>query len=121
MAKIVIVDDEHENCLVMDGILKHCTHKHITKYCCSGADAVSLVASWKPDLVFMDISMPVMDGFTAIENIRRQGYTGKIIIVTADHRSENARHAAKSGANGFLAKPVDIKSVCSIVDQFVPI
>ncbi|HIJ85900.1 MAG: DNA-binding response regulator [Magnetococcales bacterium] len=119
MAKVLVVDDEPPNCLLLEAFLRRCAHKHSTKACHSGADAIALSISWKPDLVFMDIHMPGLDGIATIKSIREKGFSGKIVIVTADHRSENARLGAKAGANGFLAKPVDGKNICSLVDQFV--
>lgn len=120
MAKIMVVDDEPPNCMLLEAFLKRCPRKHLTKACHSGAAAITLADSWKPDLVFIDIHMPGMDGITAIKSLRDRGYLGKVIIVTADHRSENARLGAKAGANGFIAKPIDGKNVCNLVNQFVP-
>lgn len=116
MKKILVVDDEPRNCMLMEAFLKRCPQKPVTKACFSGIEALSLVASWKPDMVFIDLHMPGMDGIEAIKGIRGQGFSGKIIIVTADSRSENAPLGAKAGANGFLAKPVDGKSICSTLE-----
>jgi len=120
VAKILVIDDEPPNCMLMEAFLKRCPHKHTTKACYSGADAIAMAESWKPDLIFIDIHMPGLDGIATVKSIRDKGFPGKIIIVTADHRSENARMGAKAGANGFLAKPVDGKNICSLVEQFVP-
>lgn len=67
------------------------------------------------------ISSLIKDSVESIFRIylETNGYSGKIIIITADHRSDNARLGAKVGANGFLAKPVDRKAICNLVDQFV--
>ncbi|MBF0138755.1 MAG: response regulator [Magnetococcales bacterium] len=120
MAKILIVDDEPINCLILEKFLTEAGKGHDAKSCESGAEAIQLAASWNPDLIFMDLNMPGMDGITAITNIRKQGYTGKIIIVTANHSSQNARLGAKAGANGFLAKPVDGKNITSVVESILP-
>ncbi|MBF0110912.1 MAG: response regulator [Magnetococcales bacterium] len=120
VARILLIDDEPQNCLLLEALLRRCPHKHTAKSGYSGNDAITLAASWKPDLIFIDIHMPGLDGIATVKSIRDQGFAGKIVIVTADHRSENARMGAKAGANGFLAKPIDGKSICGLVDQFVP-
>ncbi|MBF0422876.1 MAG: response regulator [Magnetococcales bacterium] len=116
MSKILVVDDEPQNCLLMEAFLKRCPQKPVTKSCYAGAQAVALVGSWKPDAIFIDLHMPGMDGIDTIKAIRAAGFTGRIIIVTADHRSENARLGSKAGANGFLAKPVDGRSICKTLE-----
>lgn len=117
MSKILIVDDEPINCLILEKFLGEPGKGYVPKSCLSGTEAVQLAASWKPDLILMDLNMPGMDGITTIDTIRGQGYTGKIVIVTANHSSQNARLGAKAGANGFLAKPVDGKNILRIVES----
>ncbi len=116
MADIMIVDDEPNNCSLLEQYLARANHKTIS--CYSGMDACRKVRTSNFDLIFMDIHMPDMDGIATIRRLRLLGYTGKIIIVTADPRGENARAGAQAGANGFLAKPV-MSNINEIIDQFV--
>ncbi|MBF0133988.1 MAG: response regulator [Magnetococcales bacterium] len=119
MAKILVVDDEPQNCLLLEATLKRCPTPHASRSCYSGPDAITLADSWKPDLIFMDIHMPGMDGIETIQTIRNKGFAGKIVIVTADSRSQNARLGVKAGANGFLAKPIDFRNICNLVNQLM--
>lgn len=114
MADILIVDDEPINCSLLEQLLKKCNHS--TASCYSGKDACHEARMFHFDLIFMDIHMPDMDGIETIKNLRIQGYVGKIIIITADPKGENARQGAKAGANGFLAKPVQA-NICDVVKQ----
>ena len=84
----------------------------------NGALAVEAVATHAPlyyDLVFMDIQMPVMDGYEAARRIRnlKMDRVGElpIIAMTADAFSEDVKQAALAGMNGHLAKPVDLKQL----------
>ena len=71
----------------------------------NGRDAVSKFAELRPDLVTMDISMPVMDGFEAIREIVRRDPAARTLVITAQADAA-AQHAAReAGAVGFLAKP----------------
>ncbi len=116
MADILIVDDEPDNCFLLEQLLKKCNHK--TTSCYNGADACNEAKMFHFDLIFMDIHMPIMDGIATIKRLRRQGYSGKIIIITADPKGANAIAGTKAGAEGFLAKPVTNK-ICDIVKQFI--
>ncbi len=116
MASILLVDDEPNNCSLLRQYLEKCKHKTSSSY--SGKDALTKADKLHFDLVFMDIYMPGMDGIETIKRLRAQGFAGKIIVVTADPSSSNARESAKAGANGFLAKPIQV-NVCDLVDEFV--
>ncbi len=116
MADILIVDDSPQNCQLLEAMLKKCSHRIMHSY--SGRDACSKAKTSHFDLIFMDIMMPVMDGIEAIGIIRKQGFRGKIIIVTADPSSKNALRGVKAGANGFLAKPIT-GNLCDIVSEFI--
>ncbi len=77
----------------------------------NGLDALKAIAETTYDLVLMDLHMPVMDGFTAVEEIRQKGISGvdgeplKIIAVTADVMKGDRAKCLASGMDGYLAKP----------------
>ena len=75
-------------------------------------DAVSGNSGAIPDVILMDIQMPVMDGYTAAERIRAiQGQPGQeipIVALTADAFASDITHARRSGMNAFIAKPIDL-------------
>ncbi len=73
----------------------------------NGAEAVEAVRAEKPDLVLMDLQMPVMDGFDATRNLRADGYTGPVLALSAAVMEEDRQRARDAGVNGHLGKPVD--------------
>lgn len=78
----------------------------------NGADALSLVHSASPDLVILDISMPVMSGTEVMEKLRQLGFPGRIIVLSAYREFEYAQAALRAGASEYLLKPFeDRKSV----------
>ncbi|MBF0422836.1 MAG: response regulator [Magnetococcales bacterium] len=119
MTKVLIVDDELENCIVLERIFLECPGNPDLKTCHSGEEALTRMAAWQPDIIFMDLHLPGMDGIMTIKNMRQTGFSGKIVLMTGDYRSEHARNAARAGADGFLAKPVDGKYLCTIVASVV--
>jgi DNA-binding NarL/FixJ family response regulator len=71
-----------------------------------GADAVRQAARLRPDVVVMDIQMPITDGIAATAQISAAGH-GRVLILTTFHLDENVVGALRSGASGFLLKDVD--------------
>ncbi|GAA2180578.1 ANTAR domain-containing response regulator [Leucobacter tardus] len=70
-----------------------------------GESAVRLATELTPDLVLMDVSMPLRDGISATEILSRQGI-GPVVLMTADGRRESYQRATSAGALGYLTKPV---------------
>jgi CheY-like chemotaxis protein len=79
--------------------------------------------SRKPDIIFMDVSMPVMDGFQASQHIRayerEESLPAAVIIaVTGLASEESQREAYNSGINLFMSKPVPLKEMKRIVEEW---
>ncbi len=104
MAKIMIIDDS----LVARMSLKSCIPKdsgHEIKEGSDGSAAIALYQTFKPDLTFMDLTMPGMDGMAALAEIRRLDPTAKVIILTADIQTRTIERVMELGAFGLLKKP----------------
>jgi len=103
--KILVVDDIFEN---RDWLMKILT---VVGFSVRGADngetGIRMWKEWSPQLILMDMHMPVMDGFAAIREIKaeRAGLKTVVIALTASAMDADRRRAEESGANGFLAKP----------------
>jgi len=71
-----------------------------------GADAVRQVRKLRPDVVVMDIRMPVQDGITATERIAADGQA-RVLVLTTFHLDEHVVRALRAGASGFMLKDID--------------
>ncbi len=103
--RILIVDDKQENREVLFHMLGSIGFR--LRQAVDGQDAVRQFAEWRPQLIFMDMRMPVLDGAAAIRQIRQMedGDKVRIISVTAGAFAEDRRSALDAGADAFLAKP----------------
>jgi CheY-like chemotaxis protein len=72
-----------------------------------GAQGVALAAEKSPDLILMDISLPIMDGYTATRMIRETRPDLPIIGLSAHAMNGDAQRARDAGCNDYLTKPVD--------------
>ena len=73
----------------------------------NGAEAVEAVSDQAPDLILMDLQMPVMDGFEATRTLREQGYTGPVIALSAAVMDDDRAQAHEAGMVAHLGKPID--------------
>lgn len=72
-----------------------------------GFDAVELCEEKRPDVVLMDVKMPVFDGLTAAETILSRELAGCVVLLTAFQDREIVERAGRIGVTGYLAKPID--------------
>ncbi|GAA5226045.1 response regulator transcription factor [Paeniglutamicibacter antarcticus] len=115
--RIVLVDDEN---LVRAGlrmILESDPRIVVVGECADGRAAVSMAASLAPDVLLMDIRMPVMDGLEASEEILRHAPEQKILILTTFNTDEMVLRALKAGASGFLLKDTPPAELMEAINQ----
>ncbi len=105
--RLLVVDDVPQNRAMMLDLLQDAGF--IVAAAANGLESLVLLDSFKPDLILMDVMMPVMDGNETTRRIRRLPGWGDIpiVAVTASASVEDERKSMDAGANGFLAKPVD--------------
>jgi two-component system chemotaxis response regulator CheB len=112
MIKVLIVDDSPSETLMLKAVLECDATIKVIGYARDGAEAVKLVATLKPDLITMDIEMPVMDGFEATRLIMSQCPT-PIVVISAklnDALLNATFKALEAGALTVLDKPQNITS-----------
>lgn len=116
--KLLIVDDS----LIMRRAIERCLSGHKFKeirVAVNGRAAVEEFSRFQPDVVTMDITMPEMDGLTAVERILRNNPRAIILIVSALADKSTAVEAIKRGASGFILKPISIESIQEALDDIL--
>lgn len=112
--KALIVDDAALARTMLRKLLEENGFQEICE-AANGEEAVRLYQSAKPDLVTMDITMPGMDGVTAIKKIIEHDPRANIIVCSALGEKSIVLEAIQSGAKHFIVKPFDNAKVLSIV------
>lgn len=115
MKKILIAEDNDSNYLLASIILKK---QYEVCRAHNGAEAVTLVQEWQPDIVLMDWKMPIMTGLEATIKIRESNTTIPIIALTAYAFTSDRQQALEAGCNEFLTKPINIKELTTILSQY---
>jgi CheY-like chemotaxis protein len=89
--------------------------------CASGGDALATAANWSPDLILLDVMMPVMDGPTTLTHLRQSRRTADIPVVfmTARAQPRELEHFVSLGAEGVIAKPFDPMTLASVVRNYI--
>ncbi|VAX21910.1 Chemotaxis protein CheC -- inhibitor of MCP methylation [hydrothermal vent metagenome] len=81
----------------------------------NGLEALSLLKSEKIDLMFLDLTMPEMDGYQVLGKIQEEGIDVKVIVVSADIQPKALKRVQELGAVGFVKKPMDGKKAEPII------
>lgn len=85
----------------------------------NGQEAVQKYQKIKPDLVLMDITMPVMDGLTAVAEIKKIDPEAKIVMCSALGQQNTVMSAIKAGAKDFIVKPYQPDKILTTIKRFL--
>lgn len=108
--KIVIVDDDRVMRAVLGTLIKNEGYD-LAGEAGDGREAVKQYLLLQPDIIFMDVEMPVVDGIAALKAIRAYGTTCQVVIVSATATQSIVSLAIENGAAGFLVKPISAKKI----------
>lgn len=106
---IVIVDDDPITRMDIRGMLKEANY-NVVGEASDGFKAIELCKMYHPDLVIMDVQLPILDGLKASKRIIADRLTGGVILLTAISDKKTVEKAAAIGVHGYIVKPLDEKS-----------
>jgi CheY-like chemotaxis protein len=113
----MVVDDNQDAADSLAMLLRLQGHEVRVAY--SGMAALEMTKTYTPDVVFMDIGMPGMDGYEAARRIRELPGLGKVVLaaLTGWGQKEDRRRTAEAGFNHHLVKPPEPKAVESVLAE----
>lgn len=114
MLTAIIIDDEYNSRNALrQKIVNHCPDVNIISDCENGEDGIKKIDDQKPDIVFLDVEMPRMNGFTMLQQLKNKNF--EVIFTTAyDHY---AIKAIKFSALDYLLKPVEVEDLKAAVEK----
>jgi two-component system cell cycle response regulator DivK len=116
---ILVVEDSALNRKLVETVLK--PHGYRVILAENGQDGVEVALREKPDLILMDVMMPVMNGYEATQQIKRQSDMAAVPIValTASAMPHERERAMQAGCDGYITKPIDTRAFLGQVKEFL--
>ncbi len=120
MAKKVLIADDEENIVIsIEFLIDQAGYE--AEIARDGEEALSKIASFKPDLILLDVMMPKINGFEVCRRIRedRQFDSTKIIMLTAKGREVEVAKGLALGANAYIIKPFSTKELMAEIKRIL--
>ncbi|MDO8281198.1 MAG: response regulator [Thermodesulfovibrionia bacterium] len=119
MKKILVVEDNDKNLRLIRDILRY--YKYEVIEAVNGEEAVTYAVSRLPDLILMDIQMPVMDGFKALKLLRENPATKdiKAIALTSFAMAGDREKILSAGFNDYISKPMDTRALPAMMKKYL--
>lgn len=112
----VLIADDHKMVRVgLAAILEQTKHLEVVGSADNGAEAVKMALTLRPDVVIMDLMMPVMDGVEATRRIRAAAPEVKVLVLTTFGTSDGIAHALDAGATGAIMKNADYEELTDAI------
>ncbi len=103
--RVLVVEDDDGAAQLLQAILESETGITVLGRARHGREALTMVAALNPDVVLMDLNMPVMDGVEATRRLRKLGSTARIVVTTGVNDAAMLQEAREAGADAVVAKP----------------
>jgi two-component system, cell cycle response regulator DivK len=118
--RILVVEDQEDNRRIIRDLLTSAGYELIEAQ--DGAEGVRLAESERPDLILMDIQLPVLDGHEATRRIKQNPELRHIpiIVVTSYALSGDEQKAVAAGSDGYVAKPFSPRQLLATIRKFLP-
>jgi two-component system, cell cycle response regulator len=119
MGRILVAEDNLANLELMREILDIHGHEIIEAH--DGSEALLQAELAHPDLILLDVNMPVMNGFEVLERLRGNPQLAsiKVVALTAYAMRGDREKALQAGFDGYLTKPIDIQTLTETIETFL--
>jgi two-component system, NarL family, nitrate/nitrite response regulator NarL len=116
--RVLIADDHRLFAEALEAILAGDERIRVVGHALDGRQAVELAEEHDPDVVLMDISMPLMDGIEAAKQLREEGSDARILMLTSSNSRTDVSRARQAGADGYVTKD---RIAAELIDAIVEV
>jgi two-component system cell cycle response regulator DivK len=116
--KILVIEDNEQNLYLVRFILERSHYEVFAAL--DGKAGIEMAASLKPDLILLDIQLPIMDGYAVARNLRQNPDLADtpIVAVTSYAMSGDREKVMEAGCNGYIEKPIDPDTFVAKVEKY---
>jgi two-component system chemotaxis response regulator CheY len=115
MARVLVVDDSKIMRSLIKATLVKLGHEVVGE-AANGLEAYDMYFNLAPDIVTLDMSMPIMNGMDTLKKIKEKDEKAKIIMLTANVQGDKLKKIIDAGADGYLFKPMNERELKSLMD-----
>lgn len=87
-------------------------------FACNGVEGLQAIREGKGEMLFLDLTMPELDGYGVLEGIRAEGLKSMIIVISADIQPEARERVIKAGAIDFIRKPISCEKLTEVLNKY---
>jgi DNA-binding response OmpR family regulator len=113
--KVLIVDDEPDILLMLRVNLE--AEGYQTALAADGETALRRIADERPDLILLDVMMPVVDGWGVLEALDRDVFSHRVVVLSAKTAERDVTRALELGASAYLSKPFDPDELIEVIGR----
>jgi len=120
MNRVLYVEDDTEHCLMLSSILT--SQGFDVETARTGLEGVEKAHEWEPDVILLDLLLPLMDGFGVMNSLKENATTQNIpiIVISAWPTADNRKRVREAGAQNFIAKPFQIEELFNVIRECLP-
>ena len=119
--RVLIADDLEDHRALLRARLDNDDRFQVVGEARDGAEAVRMAEELEPDAVVLDLSMPVMDGFEALDGIRQRAPRSKVVVLSEHPAEASAARAYDAGAFAYLEKSTALRTIATVLAPLSPI
>lgn len=114
--KLLLAEDDDDIAMLIVAVMEEQGYR--VEHVVNGQQAVDRALSFKPDVLLLDMNMPVLDGMDAIKRLRDKGFTSPAIALSASASSSAQENAISAGCDDYLVKPIDVATLVQSVSRY---
>ena len=118
MSTVLIADDSMFQRFVLAQVVKDSGHQVLEAK--SGQECVEMVLASLPDLILLDLNMPVLGGLEVLEALRKNSLHTRAVVITADIQTTTKARCEELGAVAILNKPLDEDALRTVLNRLLP-